>query len=376
MTIDRSLADRAVKLDNLITEAYSRRTFPGAVCVIGRGDEVFYKNTIGYSRYFSDNSPDFDPIPEKRKGIIPVDFNILWDMASCSKIISTTMIALRFLEDGKITMRDTVGMYFEAPADKRHITIGQLMTHTSGLNAYFRLDEIEGGADMAVYKILAHPLAYNTGEQCVYSCMGFILLAKILEFIGGDSLNRLAEKYVFKPLGLSDTCYNPLEHGFSPDSVAPTEYDRESGKYICGVVHDENARSLNGISGNAGVFSNAPDMIRFASMLSKKGKGLLSRLTFEAAIQNRTEGMMDGDMNRGWGFQLLGKDEFSAMGDLYSVGSYGHNGFTGPSMYVDYLTGIYTLFLCNRVHFTRESDRLFRFRRLLHNTVMAMFGDL
>jgi CubicO group peptidase (beta-lactamase class C family) len=376
MIIDRSLSDRTKKLDKLIGEAYSRRTFPGAVCVIGRGDEVFYKNTIGYSRYFSDDSPDFNTIPEKNEGIIPVDFNVLWDMASCSKIISTSMIALRFLEEGKITMRDTVGMYFDAPEDKRYITIGRLMTHTSGIPAYFRLDEIEGGADMAVSKILAHPLAYKTGEQCVYSCMGFILLAKILELIGGDSLDILAEKYVFNPLGLSDTCYNPLERDFSPDSIAPTEYDRESGKYICGVVHDENARSLGGISGNAGIFSNAPDMIRFASMLSKRGKGLLSPSTFEAALQNRTEGMMDGDMNRGWGFQLLGKDEFSAMGDLYSVGSYGHNGFSGPSIYVDNLTEIYTVFLCNRIHFTRESDRLFRFRRQLHNTAMATFGDL
>jgi CubicO group peptidase (beta-lactamase class C family) len=376
MTIDRSLSDRTEKLDKLIGEAYSRRTFPGAVCVVGRRDVVFYKNAIGYSRYFDDDSPDFNPIPDKSEGIIPVDFNVLWDMASCSKIISTAMIALKFLEEGKITMRDTVGMYFDAPEDKRYITIGQLMTHTSGLPAYFRLDEIKGGADMAVSKILSRPLAYKTGDQCVYSCMGFILLAKILEYISGDSLDKLAEIYVFKPLGLADTCYNPLEHGYSPDSIAPTEYDRESGKYICGIVHDENARSLGGISGNAGVFSNAPDMIRFASMLSNRGKGFLSPSTFEAALQNRTEGMMDGDMNRGWGFQLLGKDEFSAMGDLYSVGSYGHNGFTGPSIYVDNLSGIYTVFICNRVHFTRESDRLFRFRRQLHNTVMVTFGDL
>ena len=116
-------------------------------------------------------------------------------------------------------------------------------------------------------------------------------------------------------------------------------------------------------------------MIRFASMLQTEGKVFIPSI-FEAALQNRTEGMMDGDMNRGWGFQLLGKDEFSAMGDLYSIGSYGHNGFTGPSIYVDNLTGIYTVFLCNRVHFTRESYRLFSFRRQLHNTVMATFGDL
>ncbi len=367
-------SDEYKNVDKLIEEAYIRKTFPGAVCVVGKGDDIYYKKVIGYSRWFTDDSPCFDPVPSAEKGITPVKYDTLWDLASCSKLVSTTMIALRFLEKGIITMRDTIGMYFpDAPEDKRYISIGQLMTHTSGFNAYFHLFEIEGDNTMTVQKILNHPLDYETGTKCIYSCMGFILLAKILEKISGRTIDKLAEEFVFTPLGMNRTFYNPLEKGYSPDEIAVTEYDKEKGKYICGVVHDENARSLDGLSGNAGVFSCAEDMSKFASMLSRRGEGFLSHACFEAAVANRTPGMMDGDMNRGWGFQLLGENEFSAMSDLYSVGSYGHNGFTGPSVYVDNRTGIYTVFLCNRVHFTRQSDRLFRFRRLLHNTVISAF---
>lgn len=361
-------------LDLLIENAYNDRAFPGAVCVVGRGDDVYYKKIIGYSRWFTDENPCFDVIPAQEKGIIPVAYDTLWDLASVTKMVSTTMIALRFLEKGLLTMRDTIGMYFSyAPDDKRYITIGQLMTHTSGLHPSFHIFEIEGDNSMTVQKILNRPLEYETGTKCVYSCMGFILLAKILEKISGRSIDELADELVFSPLKMTHTCYNPLRHGFMPDQIAPTEYDKDNGRYVCGVVHDENARSLDGLSGNAGVFSCAEDMIKFASMLSKRGEGLLSHACFEAAVTNRTPGMMDGDMNRGWGFQLLGENEFSAMSDLYSVGSYGHNGFTGPSLYVDNRTGIYTLFLCNRVHFTRQSDRIFRFRRLLHNAVISSF---
>ncbi|MBQ7721047.1 MAG: beta-lactamase family protein [Clostridia bacterium] len=361
-------------LDALIESAYERKAFPGAVCVVGRGNDIYYKKLIGYSRWFSDDDPCLDVIPSAEKGMIPVTWDTMWDLASCSKLVSTTMIALRFLEKGIITMRDTIGMYYpDAPEDKRYITISQLMTHTSGFSAYFHLFEIEGDSSKAAEKILNHPLEYETGTKCIYSCMGFILLAKILEKISGKTIDLLADEYVFGPLDMSRTCYNPLKHGYSPDEIAATEYNADMGRYICGVVHDENARSLDGLSGNAGVFSCAGDMVKFASMLSRRGEGFLSHACFEAAVTNRTPGMMDGDMNRGWGFQLLGENEFSAMSDLYSVGSYGHNGFTGPSLYVDNRTGIYTLFLCNRVHFTRQSDRIFRFRRQLHNTVMASF---
>lgn len=360
------------RIDEMLEEAIEKRYFPSAVCVIGDADSVFYKKCFGWRRVFEDDAPCLDKYP----AVIPdtavkADPDTMYDMASLSKLISPTMIALRFIEDGRITLRDTLPMFFDnVPPEKQAIDIFRLMTHTSGITAHFALyNENPAIESMSLRegaeRVIAYPLKRPIGEEVEYTCMGYIVLGAILEIVGGDTLDNLAKKYVFDPLGMSRTCYNPLLHGET--NIAATEYRADKKKYDFGYVHDENAKYLRGVSGNAGVFSCADDLIKFAMMLSRHGDNYLCRSTFDMAIKNYTPGKAD---DRGLGFQLK-SEEFSTMGDIYSMGSYGHNGYTGTSLYVDAATGRYLILLTNRVHYTRQSDTLYPFRRRMHNAAVS-----
>ena len=180
----------------------------------------------------------------------PARETTLYDIASLSKIVGTTMIAFRFLEEGQLRLYDTVEQFFPAPEDKKGITVLQLMTHTSGLPAHFYLSEEADGPGDAVRAILAHPLEHAPGALPVYSCMGYILLGRILEQIGGQSIDRLAQEYVFEPLGLTHTTYRPA------GDVAPTERDPATGELLRGAVHDE-----NGADGKAPSEANGKDLL-------------------------------------------------------------------------------------------------------------------
>ena len=327
--------------------------FPAAAAAVGVKDHVL-------AAAFTGEAPE--------PGGTPVDGHTRWDMASLSKVIGTTMVALRAMEEGQLRLDETVGDIFpEAPADKAGITVFQLMTHTGGFQPAFRLDRmLEDPAD-AVRCILEEPLEEKPGVRPIYSCMGYILLAKMLEKRLGAPLNELAERTVFRPLGMAETGYCP-----PADAVfAATEKDPETGKAWTGIVHDENARFLRGISGNAGVFMSLNDGIRFAGMLARGGKGLLREETLREATKNYTPGM---DQHRGLGFQIAGSPDC-----FFSTGvpdrCFGHTGFTGTSLLVEPESGFWVILLTNRVYPTRESTALFPFRRKLHAEAWKLFHE-
>ena len=244
------------------------------------------------------------------------------------------------------------------------------MTHTSGLPAHFYLSEEADGPGDAVRAILAHPLEHAPGALPGYSCMGYILLGRILEQIGGQSIDRLAQEYVFEPLGLTHTTYRPA------GDVAPTERDPATGELLRGAVHDENARFLGGLSGNAGIFSDLCDMTRFVQMLALGGKlpdgtQFLSPATLRAALVNRTPGAGAVAAR----FNLAGSPS-NFLGDLMSPRAYGHTGFRGTSIAVDPDTGLFVVLLTNRVCPTRENGKLIRMRSLIHNAAAAAAGRM
>lgn len=297
----------------------------------------------------------------------------LFDMASVSKIIGPTMIAFRFLEEGLIRLYDPVSLFFpDAPKDKRDITILQLMTHNSGISDHFFLSDHTDDPAQAAQVILNYPLEYTPGEGPSYSCMGYILLGKILEKVGGAPLDVLAQRCVFSPLGLCHTTYHPT------GDIAPTELDPQTGRLLQGVVHDENARFLGGISGNAGIFSDLDDMARFTQMLALGGRlpdgtRCLSPAMLRAALINRTPASR-GEY-RGLGFNLAGSPK-NFLGDLMSPRAYGHTGFTGTSLAVDPDTGLWLVLLTNRVCPTRQNEKLVRMRSLIHNAAAAQASCL
>ncbi len=328
-------------VEALLRKGQREGAFPTAVAAVGCQDRVLARAAIG---------PDTDE-------------STRYDMASLSKLLSTTMVALRALERGEITLYDTLGRYFpDVPEDKMAITILQLMTHTAGFTPAFRLDLTVATPDEALGAIFARPLDTPPGREPHYSCMGYITLGKLLERACGLPLDELARRDVFGPLGMERTGYNP-----TGGNIAPTEVDPATGCAWRGVVHDENARFLGGVSGNAGIFSDIGDMCRYARMLSWGGEGFLSAATLRLATTNFTPGF---DVHRGLGFHLAGTPE-NFMGDLFPADSFGHTGFTGTSLAVDPHTGLYAVLLTNRVYPTRESAGLFRFRRAFHNAVYA-----
>ena len=336
------------RVHQLVQQGLDEGAYPAAALAVGMGETIFQKRTYGQC-----------------------DESTLFDMASVSKIISATMIAYRFLEDGRIRLYDTVGFFFpEAPEDKKGITLLQLLTHTGGFKDTFHLFDFTSDPDQALQVILEQPLVQAPGGDPIYSCMGYILLGKILEQVGGMPLDQLAQKYVFDPLGMVHTTYRPT------GDIAPTEMDPETGKLFRGVVHDENARFLQGISANAGVFSDLNDMIRFTQMLALNGRlpeggRYLSPAMFQAGIRNRTPNSR-GEF-RGLGFNLAGSPS-NFLGDLMSPRTFGQTGFTGTSIAVDPETGLWVLLLTNRVCPTRANTRLVRMRSLIHNAAAAAAG--
>lgn len=345
------------RVEEIFQEGLDRKVYSAGAAAVGKGNDLYLELTGGTVSY--------DP------GAAPVTCDTQFDMASCSKIFGTTMVAYHLIERGYMTLLDQLGDYFpDCPEDKKRITIKHLMTHTSGLPDEILLWKYAGSPDNAVDTILQHPLAYPTGKGCVYSCMGFILLAKIMEQITGKPLNVLADQWTFKPLGMTRTGYHPVDTCQPDPTCAFTEVNTLWGPGQPGIVHDENARFLNGISGNAGVFSTLRDSETFCRMLAAWGQPILSERMLRVGSVNYTPGFDD---NRGLGLQLGGPAP-SFTGDLWGDHCICHTGFTGTSFAVDLDTGLWLVYLTNRVYPTRSNGGLTRLRHQIHNAAMKEFG--
>lgn len=341
--------------EKLLERGVREGVFPCCVFGISAGETTLYLRAVGRLTY----APDAPVCTE----------DTLFDLASLTKIFVTTMVTLRFLERGLLSLDDTLPLFFEdTPADKAAITLGHLLTHTSGLPAHFLLSERPYPPTASSRAILQEPLSAPVGQVECYSCMGFILLGTILERVSGSSLETLFHREVSLPLGLSqNTGYHP-----ATGPCAPTDYD-QNGQLLCGTVEDENARYLGGISANAGLFSTAADVLKLGKMLGNGGMVQGSRYLFPEtlalAYKNYTPGLCE---NRGLGFRLPG-GENNFFGD-YFAGAVGHTGFSGTSLVVAPTAGISMVLLTNRVHPTRENLAIHRFRRLVHNCARCEYA--
>lgn len=338
------------------------KSYSCASLAVGRGESVFFTLHAG-------NRQDYSGEIFENQDPLPVTEHTLYDMASVSKLI-TTMVALRLIESGYISIYDSIGRFIDDCGNFTDVELRHLMTHTSGIAPHIPLYRVCASPDEAIHTILHSEPVCAVGEEVNYSCMGYIVLRHIIETVTGETLDSLASRLVFDPLSMKTACYNPLGHGFT--DVAATEYSPLGHYYICGHVHDENAHFLGGVSGNAGVFASLDDMVSFAGMLSMRGRSsggvYLGRHIFDAAVHNYTPGLSEG---RGLGFSIHA-GELSASGELMSHDSYGHNGYTGTSVYVDGRTGVYVVYLTNSVHYGRDNrGPFFRARRILHNIALA-----
>lgn len=343
-----------------IIESGVGSAFPCAAVAVGLGQEVFARDFFAYRQI----QPIVSEITEET----------LFDIASLSKLVATSTVALKFIDSGKLSLNDRICDFFDYTGNYGDCEIRHLMTHTSGMTSWLPLFDMTHTDDDVIRTVLDSCRCSETGNEVCYSCMGYIVLGRILETVGGDTLDKLAQKYVFEPLGMKSACYNP-----SMDAVtAATEFYSHSGEWATGHVHDENAYFLGGVSGNAGVFATLDDMISFAKMCSTKGvapngDNFLSKEIFDLAVRNHTP---DKSESRGLGFQVKGSQYFTG-GKLLSSGSYGHTGFTGTSLYVDYETGLWGVLLTNAVHYGRNNrSDYFSIRRKFYDTMITEYKDL
>jgi CubicO group peptidase (beta-lactamase class C family) len=336
----------------LVKEGIEKGIFPGAAVAVGSSEDIYLLESLGNRSIY----------PEK----LPLLRNTLFDMASLTKVMATTPLFMRFMEEGKLSLYDKISDFVPITEDKKHINLLNLLTHSAGFVSHVLFEKVCSSYEEVIQYILKTPLEYKTGSRVVYSDFSFILLGYILEQVGGDTLDTLCRKYVFGPLGMDSTTFNPCG-----TNAAATEVDKSTGEFLTGRVHDENARFLGGVSGHAGLFSTRGDVVKYATMLINRGKvkgdTFLSRNGFSTMIRNYTRGLEE-DRALGW---FLKADKISSGGDIISQSAFGHTGFTGTSLWVDIENDIYAILLTNRVHPTRDNTEIIRFRRLFHNVVLS-----
>lgn len=293
-----------------------------------------------------------------------------FDIASLTKPLVVGMLTLRALDSGRLCLWDTLDRFMNVPADKENITLKEILTHTAGFANGIHIWRIGTSPQDCLPILLNTPLQYTPGSRVQYCCGGYILLGQLLAHIYGMPLEEAARREVFEPLRMNHTGYLP-----QGDNIAATEM-QDSGRCLQGEVHDENARFLGGVSGNAGVFSTADDMALFVQMLAAEGKlpngdRYLSPATVRMAMQNHTPGL---EQVRGIGFYLPHYDN-GYIGDLFPPETIGHTGFTGTSFSLDPGTGIWLVLLTNRVCPSRDNPEIYRLRRLIHNAVYAAASE-
>ena len=255
----------------------------------------------------------------------------LFNMASVTKIMCTTSLALIALDRGLLSTDDKLSKFFEAPrADE--LTVFNLMTHTIGIG-HKSLTGHTAGYEIVGEYILNIPTDTPAGTNVLYSCPGFILLGQVIEKVMGDRLDRLFTQYVAEPLGMQSTGFLPDKNRDIVNANAPRE-----GAWL---VHDYNCRHLGGVCGNAGLFSNLEDVTLYVNMLLAKGAPIISRDTFELAAQNHTAGM---SASRGLGF-VWSDATYDRTGGLFEDGAIGHGGYTGQSIFADPKSGLYAIIL-------------------------------
>lgn len=323
-------------LDDAIEQAIHEKRIPGAVLLVGHKGVVVYRKAYGRRA----EVPAFEPMT----------VDTIFDCASLTKVVATTSGLMKLLEEGKLRLNSRVTDYLpEFQGGKSDITIRNLMTHFSGLRPDLDLEPAWSGYETGIQRALIDKPAGPPGVRFVYSDINFILLGEIVHRLSGDMLPDYVHKIAFSPLGMHDTMFQPPA-SLRP-RIAPTEMLDKEHVLLRGVVHDPTARDMGGIAGHAGLFSTADDLSRFCQMLLDKGTWQGSRIFSPLTIEKFTtpQSPPDQPILRGLGWDI--DSPYSGeRGDLFPIGSYGHTGFTGTSLWMDQRSNTYVILLTNSVH--------------------------
>lgn len=322
------------QLDKLITTAIKDNQIPGAVLLAGQGARILHYKAYG--------ARSIEPKREQ------MTRDTIFDAASVTKIVATTSSIMKLVEEGKVRLSDRVNVYLpEFQGGKSDVTVRHLLTHYSGLRPDLDLKPEWSGYETGVQKAFVDVPVAEPGARLIYSDIGFILLGEIVRVVSGMPLNEYAEKHIFRPLGMTHTRFLPPK-AWIP-RIAPTEWT--DGVMLRGVVHDPTTRYMGGVAGHAGLFTTAADLSRWARMILGGGRLGAVRVLSSATVKKFTEPNSPPHQAaiRALGFDL--DSPFSSnRGELFPIGSFGHTGFTGTSIWMDPVSKTYVILLANSVH--------------------------
>lgn len=320
-------------IDVEVQKGLEAKSMPGCVVCVGRSGK------IGYLKAFGDKQ-----VQTEAESARAMTTDTVFDMASLTKPIATATSVMVLVDQGKINVDEKVVKYmkeFDTP-EKRDITVRQLLTHTAGFIPDNHIRDYEQGTVKAIENLLALKPNSEPGSEFKYSDVSFQLLGLLVERVSGKDVNAFSQEYIFKPLGMSETTYNP---GTELSARAAPTQDRELGK-----VHDPRAFRTDGIAGHAGLFSTAEDLAVYATMMLDMGQfpGKPRILKAETVDMMTTLNRVPrGYRGLGWDMRT---GYSSNRGQNMSTRAYGHGGFTGTSMWIDPGHDLFVIFLSNRVH--------------------------
>lgn len=327
--------------------------FPAAVVEVGCHDRALWQEAFGTLT--------------QDAGSPATSLETLFDLASLTKILSTTTLAMAAVDGRRLQLTDPVWRWLPEwrGNDRKIVTVGDLLSHASGLTAYLPYFRDHHGRDEFERAICTMPLEYRPRASSVYSDLGFILLGFILADAVGAPLDTQFEQIGDRE-EWGELFFRPP--GEARARAAPTEVDALRGRLLVGEVHDENAWVLGGVAGHAGLFGTAPAVGRFARTVLRQyrdGAPLACSSTFERFIRRST--VRESSRALGWDTML----PTSSCGRRMSGAAIGHTGFTGTSLWIDPKADVYAVLLTNRVHLSRDNDAIIRVRPAFHDAVIA-----
>jgi CubicO group peptidase (beta-lactamase class C family) len=337
---------------SIVEQGHADRAYPAAVVEVGNAQGTLWRRAFGRLDYEADSPA--------------ATVNTIFDLASLTKVLATTMLAMRQVEGGSIRIEDLIGQWIPEwrGKDREHVTLRALLSHSAGLTAVLPFYRDHTGRREFQHAICALPLEYTPDTESIYSDLGFMLLGFVLEDAGGATFAEQSTAVV-RNITSSRLLFNP------PASLwpecAPTEIDPWRGRLLVGEVHDENCWALGGAAGHSGLFGTAQavgDVAR-VMLLSLHGAdaGIARPDTVRTFV---TRAPVPGSRALGWDTML----PTSSCGTKMSASAFGHTGFTGTSLWIDPDADAYVVFLTNRVHPTRENTAIRKIRPALHDAVM------
>ena len=337
-------ADKLVAMDAAIQDAIARHQCPGGVLWLEHGGAV---NPRAYHRAFGSRA--LVPAPE------PMTEDTIFDAASLTKVVAGTPAVMLLVERGQVQLDAPVQTYLPefTGAGRERVTVRELLTHTSGLPPDIETRTAWQGQAAAIRKACAEALQSSPGTAFKYSDINFFLLGEIVQRVTRTPLEQFVQREIYEPLKMVDTGYLPPPGKL--DRVAPTEV--VAGRPWRGVVHDPTARKMGGVAGHAGLFTTASDLARYARMLLNGGELDGFRLFSPATVRlmTRVQTPPEISVRRGLGWDIA-SGYSGPRGDLFPLGSYGHTGWTGGSLWIDPFSRTFVIFLSNRNHPTEAGN--------------------